>query len=271
MKYLLLCYRALRIEKEQHSSIDLARISSLAICAGFDYVSYTNVHFVELFVKPQEHFRANLVTYPSGRVLTGISLKNTEYENEYIIPRVLMNESRIPLLIDGHDPSVKLGDQYSIADFQCPGYRFLRVDPSLVECLELASEEFGRKLDIISGSGYRSRSINFDNIDTRNIQERFRFMVGQAVELKPHVGSKTPGLDLIRMGISILRMCLPITRPQQRAIGIGCHKDRLYVDFRPINHNTEKRFIVLWDAGGSPTYYNLLPRVYTTLQGMAKK
>ena len=178
MKYLLLCYRALRIEKEQHSSIDLARISSLAICAGFDYVSYTNVHYVELFVKSQEHFRANLLTYPSGRVLTGISLKNTEFENEYIIPRVLRNESRIPLLIDGHDPSIKLGDRYSIADFQCPGYRFLRVDPSLVECLELASEEFGQKLDIASGSGYRSRSINFDNIDTRNIQERFRFMVG---------------------------------------------------------------------------------------------
>ncbi|XP_062573122.1 uncharacterized protein LOC134235056 isoform X2 [Saccostrea cucullata] len=254
--------RALMIQMEEPSSISYAKLAGLAICAGFDFVTHMNDTFLEVFVKPQEQFISQIIMYPSGLIFTGVNNRNTDFEREYILPSLFANESRIPLLIDGQNENSKLSLRYAISDFRCPGYRFLRIDPSIVECLELASDEFGEKIEVLSG--YRARSVNLENIDMRPIHERFRFHVGQSVEIASKRGAE---IDLIKIGIAIMRMCPPISRPQQRTIGLGCHKDRLYLDFHPMKYGNEELYIDLWNNGGKSIYLNLLPRVRTALKG----
>ncbi|XP_061177744.1 uncharacterized protein LOC133186527 [Saccostrea echinata] len=254
--------RALMITLEEPSFITYSKLAGLAICAGFDFVSHMNDTFLELFVKPQEQFISHIIMYPSGLTLTGVSNRNTDFEREYLLPSLFVNETRIPLLIDGQNENTQLSSRYTISDFKCPGYRFIRIDPSLIECLELASDEFGEKIEVLSG--YRTRSVNLENIDMRPIKERFRFHVGQSVEIASKKGTE---IDLIKIGIAIMRMCPPISRPQQRAIGIGCHKDRLYLDFHPMKFGNEELYIDLWNNGGKSIYLNLLPRVNTALKG----
>lgn len=252
------------IELEKPSRISYSQLAGLAICAGFDFISHMSDRYLELFVKPQEHYVSNVMVYPSGFHATGVSVHNTGFEREYILPSLFANETRIPLLIDGQNGNTKLSPRYTISDFQSPGFRFLRIDSSIVECLELASNEFGEKLEVISG--FRTRSVNLENIDMRLPQERFRFHVGQSLEITSNKGTE---LELIKIGIAIMRMCPPITRPQQRAIGIGCHRDRLYVDFHPMLFGNEEKYIKLWNSGGRNVYLNLLPRVYTAIRGLS--
>jgi hypothetical protein len=47
---------------------------------------------------------------------------------------------------------------------------------------------------------------------------------------------------------SILRECPALVRLQMRAVGLGCHDDRLYVDLRPLVPGHERVYVMVWNS-----------------------
>ncbi|KAK3589129.1 hypothetical protein CHS0354_017095 [Potamilus streckersoni] len=249
--------RAARIKWSNTStgfSNSVEELARLAVCAGFDFVVIPSNSFIEVFVKYQESFQARKVSFPSGRFIMAISV----YENEtleYSYPKELDGEPIKPLLLDGHLEEIPLSESYFVKDFKHQDHRYFRVDSSLVDCLEEASTEYGQKLFVIPGSAYRPRSENLRNLDTRHHEELFRFQAGQAVEIG--LKTKFDVKDLAKVGMSVIRHCVPMLQLQQRSIGLGCHSDRLYLDIRPVFAHEETDVIHFWNGGGD-VLFNLL-------------
>lgn len=250
------------------SGITLGKLATLAVKAGFDFVQYNNPNFIQVFVSQQDNYRSQVTFFPSGLMPQGIPISNLFDEIEYSLMKAHKSEPRKPLLLDGYDSNTKLSERYRISDFQAPGFRYFRIDEAIVQCLERVSEDLGEKVEVISGSGYRVRSLNLDNIDIRQKEERYRFQLGQAVEIR--LGSNNSSVQsLIDLGKSVLRSCPIVTRLQHRGIGLGCHIDRLYMDVRPIPLGEEDKHLSVWNSGGQTLYIEMLTRVYTALTGMS--
>jgi hypothetical protein len=233
------------------------------VCAGFDYVRYSGSDHIEVFVTQQEIYRAQNLYFASGETFIAIQ-PPADQTNEYSYPKALLKETRNPLLFDGAHRDIRLSERHNVSDFACPGYRYLRVDPSMVECLEMAAEEYNGSIEIIPGSAYRVRSVNLNNIDTRHQNEKYRFQSGQAVEIRPKKNSLE---SLVDLALAVVKTCVAPLRLRQRGIGMGCHSDRLYLDIQPLQHGNEANFIKLWNSGGHQLFLKLLPYVYSALTG----
>ena len=72
-----------------------------------------------------------------------------------------------------------------------------------------------------------------------------------------YAGKEKKDLVLVHVhtcfGDSILRECPSLAQADQRAVGLGCHDDHIYLDLRPMEEGREFEFVKLWDSGSS--YY----------------
>lgn len=225
-----------------------------AICAEFDFVRYTSPQIIDVFVRRQDGFIEWKSYFPSGRGF--VSVRSPEnLTSEYGYPRALITEAQKPALIDGYDDTIHVSKYYTISDFKDNANRDLRLDPGLVECLQEASEELGRKVDIVPGSAYKTRSANLINYDILNREERLRHQAGQAARVK--LGKSGRTIDLVRLGKSLMRKCIPLLQQQQRSVGIGCYSDSLYIDVRPIWAGEETAPMHVWNSAGDDVYKEL--------------
>ncbi|XP_045182304.2 uncharacterized protein LOC123541024 [Mercenaria mercenaria] len=229
-------------------------LMNAALCAGFDYVSYTSSDFVDVFVRRQDGYLESKTYFPNGRGLLSVQAPHN-LTLEYGYPLELANEARQPSLFDGHDDKISVSKYYTISDFKDKSRRDFRLDAALVECLEEVSEEAGRKVEIVPGSGYIPRSKNMKNLDTKHPEEKVRHRSGQAARI--NFGSSTNSNDLVKLGKSLIRKCQPLLQQQQRCIGIGCHVDSLYIDVRPVMAGNETTLIHVWNSGGGAVYTEL--------------
>lgn len=63
--YIVLIFRGIKLATlPAGKESDLA---SLAVCAGFDYVKYSNQQFIEAFVKAQSGYQTLIVSYFEGK------------------------------------------------------------------------------------------------------------------------------------------------------------------------------------------------------------
>ena len=224
---------------------NLDKLARYAVCSGIDYVRYTTSSYIEGFVLPQSDHQAKLVNFIDGPSLLEVTPPSTLVE-EYNYPGHLNDEDAKPLLVDGHYDPHPVSEHYTIADIHDPGKRYLRFDSSLLECLELASDDLESVLKVIPGSAYRTRSTNQNNLDTRHPEEMWRFQAGQAVEVEAAGWNSDEALvDIAR---SILKTCTTFLRLELRGLGLGCHFDRLYLDVRPLIDGLETEFITLWNT-----------------------
>ncbi|XP_041349226.1 uncharacterized protein LOC121368556 [Gigantopelta aegis] len=224
---------------------DLNKLARHAICAGIDYVRYTTPTYIEGFVLPQSDYQAKLINFIDGPSHLEVKPPST-LADEYKHPIHLNNEDAKPQLVDGHYDQHAVSEHYTLADIKDPGKRYLRFDSSLLECLELASDDLDSVFKIVPGSAYRTRSSNRNNLDTRHPEEMWRFEAGQAVEIKH--GKTDSDQALVDMASSILKSCTTFLRLDLRGIGLGCHSDRLYLDVRPLIEGLETEFITLWNT-----------------------
>ncbi|XP_041378411.1 uncharacterized protein LOC121390613 [Gigantopelta aegis] len=241
---------------------DTGKLAQHAICAGIDYVRYTNETYIEVFVLPQSDYQGKLVYDIDDQTYFEVNPPTT-LNDDYKYPSILNDEDVKPLLIDGHNDQYTVYEYYKLADVKDPSNRYLRFDNGLLECLELVSDDFGTVVNIVHGSAYRTRSTNQINIDTRHSEEKWRFEAGQAVEIKP--GKTTSDQALVRLATSIFRSCTTFLRLDLRGIGLGCHFDRLYLDVRPLIDGSEMEFITLWNADNT-TYFDEIKMLKDALQ-----
>ncbi|XP_062572080.1 uncharacterized protein LOC134234049 [Saccostrea cucullata] len=245
--------RSLKISANTGVSLSNSKLANLAILAGFDHVTKESDHIIAS-VRPATGVNTVIVNYPN------LNMHETEPPAkdtiEYEIPAEADYSLMYPLLLDGFNDSIKLSDCYRIADLKIQKYRYFRFDLKLLECLEEASSHYEGCIKVIPGSGYRVRSDNNRNIELRHSEERWRFSVGQAVE----VGQGLSPKELSNLGLTIIRSCVRNLTPKRLILGIGAHSDRLYVDVRETTPTEE--FIKVWDAG-NPELYKELKEIET--------
>lgn len=259
-------FRAARIRVVSPKSQSQTNVlMNAAVCAGFDVVRYTSPDFVDVFVRRQNGFVERKIYYPSGRGFVSVQAPEN-VTSEYSYPAELVTEARHPPLIDGHNDSLHLSKYYAISDFKDKADRDFRLDPALVECLEEASEELGRKVEIVPLFAYKTRSSNILNQHLLHPEERVRHQAGQAARV--NLGKANSNKDLIKLGKSLMRKCLPLFQQQQRCIGIGCHNDSLYVDIRPVMAGEETSLMHVWNSGGDEVFRELHDAAETVNKGM---
>lgn len=231
----------------------LGTLASLAVCAGFDYVSYTDPTFIEVFVKAQAGYQAVLTNYIEGAAKAAVTPAGVD-DLEYSYPANLAQESVLPMLVDGgFHPDTFLSEHVRLRNVMSRDRRYFRLDTSLLECIELAEDNFAGTIEIIPDSLYRTRSVNVrNNFDLRHPQELWRFQTGQAMEVRP--SGAVDSARLLELATSILRECPTLVRLQMRALGLGCHDDRIYVDLRPLVPGHERVYVIVWNNNNRTDY-----------------
>ena len=244
--------RAARIEVSPGTSLTVKQLTSHAKLAGFDYVSFASPNYIEVCVKLQDGEEAQIVHFPLSTLLA-VPLPLNDNQ-EYAYPEEHVHESRKPLLFDRTTSSNEISDHFKLHMFLSPGVRFVRLDPVLINLLEIAYEDFTDRFYIIPGSGYRPRSVNRNNIDSRHIKEKHRFQMGQAVEIKP--SGRVNDETLFYLAIALMKAGRTV-RTQRLGIGIGAKKDRLYFHIRPLTLKTDHEAVDVWNSGNAVVYSKL--------------
>ena len=175
-------------------------------------------------------------------------------EDEYAYPSAHAQEPRRPLLFDRTTSSNEISDHFKLHMFLSPDARFVRLDPVMINLLEMAYDDFPDRFHILPGSGYRPRSINRNNLNTRHTKEKYRFQMGQAVEIKPsrYINDGT----LFDLAIALMKAARSV-QTQRLGIGIGAKKDRLYFHIAPLTLDTENEAIDVWNSGNAALYGKL--------------
>lgn len=174
--------------------------------------------------------------YPSGQVLLAVA-PSTKDTDEYSYPHEYENENKKPLLLDGSNEEINLSSHFKIKDFKFEGHRFLRVDSSLVECLDLTHKDFKGKFQILTG--YRPKSANEQEV-TWSRQQLARFQMGEAAEIMPD--SDDDILDLAKL---LMVTCTPFLRLQRRGLGIHVKqhheldRNSVYIDIYPLREDNK--------------------------------
>lgn len=150
----------------------MTEFTSKVILAGFDFVSYSDPNYIEVCVKVQDGIQTHISQFPLANLISA-PLPLGE-ENEYDYPDVLKHESRKPMLFDVTTSDNDIAEHFKLSQFVSPGKRYIRLDSVLVTLLDLTYEDFSGGFYVIPGSGYRPRSVNLDNIDTRHVKEKYR-------------------------------------------------------------------------------------------------
>nr|KAG5704395.1 hypothetical protein BaRGS_031101 [Batillaria attramentaria] len=231
----------------------LTRLGQLAVCAGMDAVQQVaNESKLQLAVR-EDGWSLEDRDLEERRTMFWEGMDNMVYpvgvdDSEYTYPDDLTEESVLPVLVDGgFPPETQISEHVRLRDVMSSDKRYFRLDASLLECIELAQEDFTGTIEILPDSVYRSRSTNFlRNFDLRHVQEKWRFQAGQAMLLRPQ-GKVTPE-TLLALATSVLRECPALVRLQMRAVGLGCHSDHIYVDLRPLIPGHERVYVMVWDA-----------------------
>ncbi|XP_056020825.1 uncharacterized protein LOC125651534 isoform X3 [Ostrea edulis] len=241
--------RSMKISVNTGASLSISRLANFAVIAGFDHVTKEYDHIIAS-VRPATGVYSVVVNYPN------LNMHETDppYTEavEYEIPAMADYSSTYPPLLDGFNTSIKLSNCYRIADIKLKKFRYFRFDSKLLECLEDASSQFEGCIKVIPGSSYRVRSENNRNIELRHAEEKWRFSVGQAVEVSNGMSLK----QLKNLGLIIIRSCVRNLISKRLILGIGAHSDRLYVDIR--ESTPQEEFVKVWDDG--------FPELYTYLK-----
>ncbi|XP_061198096.1 uncharacterized protein LOC133206181 [Saccostrea echinata] len=223
--------RGARLTVKENPNVTIPILGHAAICAGFDFVRNVDNVAIEVFVKLQDGFRTTLIPYHSGEVLIAVAPPSSE-EGEYSYSAEFDHENKKPLLVDGAREEIKLSKHFKIGDFKFEGHRFLRIDPSLVECLELTQQDFRGKIQILTG--YRPKSANEQEV-AWNRRQLARFQMGQAAEIMPRSDDEV--LNLAKM---LMVTCTPFLRLQRRGLGVHVKqleeigKNSIHVDLYPL-------------------------------------
>ena len=249
--HLFLFKRAARIEISPGASLQVQQLTQYAKLAGFDYVRFSSPSYIEVCVKLQDGEEAQIVPFPLTTLLA-VPLPLGDDE-EYAYPSTHAYEPRKPLLFDSTTSSNEISEHFKLHMFLSPGYRFLRLDPNIITLLEMAYDNFPDRFYIIPGSGYRPRSINRNNFDTRHIKEKYRFQMGQAVEIKP--SGRVNDRTLFNLAIALMKASRSL-RTEMLGIGVGAKKDRLYFHIGPLTA-AEIGAIDVWDSGNTLLYIKL--------------
>lgn len=195
----------------------------LAVLAGFDFVAIRGP-LLDIYVRNQAGIKASITPFPLLNLIRVNPPTNSGQE-------YLIDNDRIPLY-DGYDANKELSKCYKISNIRNQGVqnRYFRFDSLLLQCLEDASYEYGVCIQIVQGSGYRTKSINDINIEERHEEEKDHFIRGKAVEIVP---TNTEADDSVYdLAMTVIRACTAVLRLKQMKIGLGCHSDKIYVDIR---------------------------------------
>lgn len=185
------------------------------MCAGFDYVKFTNTDFIEVFVKEQAGYRTTLIPYPSGQIFIAVD-PPVNKPDEFTFPESLARESRKPSLLRSLDDTIPLSKHFTIGDFKDKSTPYLRVDASIVECLDLIKDSFKEPIDIMKA--FTTKSSHNELNSEWDQSQLDRFQSGQAVVIQQEDQTMEKTMDLAKL---LMSTCTPSLRMQRRGLELS--------------------------------------------------
>ncbi|OWF46932.1 uncharacterized protein LOC110454960 [Mizuhopecten yessoensis] len=239
--------RALRLETAT-SALALQDLANLAISAGFDYICLSGTSTVDVFVREQTGYLATLEVY-SRLSMLHVNPPTSEVQDYKPIYVKAESAETIPGIVDGINDKLHVSDSYMIFDFKPFDKRYFRLDVRLLECLEEVTSDIGSRLRVLAG--YKTRSMNDENIEEKHDEEKIFHTRGQAVQISGNkIGDKTDH-DLATIAFLLIKRCVPALTLKQMTLSIGCHATFVYVDVRERKDDISVNF---WNAGNDPLY-----------------
>ena len=233
-------FRAVKLQMSDDYSLSSRDMANLAIVGGFDHVTLSG-SAVYACVKATSGSVSQLTQYP--KINMHAVDPPTDKVTEYLITPYADYALAYPEIIDGNNEDLQISDCYKISHFKARNFRYLRLDPTLLECLDMASDYYGTCIDVVADSGYRPHSLNNQNIESRHEEEKWRFNVGMAAEIKPRQNTVD---EMENVALTIMRSCTPSLRLKRMKLGMGTHGDRIYIDIRQSNGSND--IFELWDV-----------------------
>lgn len=232
--------RALRLK---HRRLNLPQFGALCVCAGFDFVRPSvDQTYIEVFVRDQDGYRSTVISYPSGQAFLAV-----KPPKHFEIPESLVDEPRVPLLIDGFDDTLAMSDYFVLRDFKYrangQSKRYLRIDPLLVGCLDQARRTFGKGNNgFVIKTAYKPLH---DKTDSRRLSdnERTRLQAGLAVEVEPEVTGEE---NMRKLGLAFLNSCPSTLRLLRLGMTLGIGTMSFYVDVHPLTSDADRTFVNLY-------------------------
>ncbi|XP_060074378.1 uncharacterized protein LOC132554096, partial [Ylistrum balloti] len=239
--------RALRFETT-NSTFSPISLANLAIAAGFDYIALSGTLYVDVFVRDQAGYWATLEIYPRVSMLH-VNPATSEIDDYKPIYVKKISAETIPGIVDGINEKLPMSDNYIVSDFKPFGRRYFRIDVRLIECLEEVTSDLGSKLRILAG--YKTSSMNDENIEERHEEEKIFYTRGQAVQISGYMIDDGTRFDLNVVVSSLIKSCVPALSLKQMVLSIGCHATFIYVDIREKNSDVSVNF---WNEGNDQLY-----------------
>lgn len=131
-------------------------------------------------------------------------------------------------------------------------FRYVRVYPKLLECLQATRDFIGVPIEILSA--YKPRSYNLQNIDERSPFELLRFQSGQAVEIRV-TGYEDQEL-LGNLAVSVMRACSAQVRYEQHYLGVGMHRDRVALTMKVAEGNQLYSWLGMWNVDAKQSVFD---------------
>ncbi|XP_071181101.1 uncharacterized protein [Mytilus edulis] len=234
----------------QGDADQMKKLAALSVCAGFDFVKFLFTH-IEAFVKEQSGYRTTLNQFPSGTVMISVDLP-LENSNEFSYPESLQHESKKPALIRSLSDSTRLSKHFKIGDFKDISTSYLRIDSTLVECLDMVKESFKQGIDVLKA--YTTKSTNMEMNSEWTQEQLDRFQMGQAVVIQHEEQTTESTTELTKL---LMSTCTPTLRLQRRGLSLSIREDGIcskqpklrggkycvYVGLYPLERTEEKQYV----------------------------
>ncbi|CAG2202829.1 unnamed protein product [Mytilus edulis] len=207
------------IKNGTHGDADqMKRLAALSVCAGFDFIKFPSTH-IEAFVKEQSGYRTTLNQFPSGTVMISVN-PPLDNPNEFSYPESLQHESKKPALIRSLSDSTPLSKHFKIGDFKESSTSYLRIDSTLVECLDMVKDSFKQGIDVLKA--YTTKSTNMEMNSEWTQEQLDRFQMGQAVVIQNEEQTIESTTKLTKL---LMSTCTPALRLQRRGLSLSIRED----------------------------------------------
>lgn len=238
-------FRAIRLTLNSVTPQAISELTYLAQCAGFDYVSRPEADSVWACVKRESNRGAVVVPFLESYLLAVDPPYTDEFE-DYDYPEELEDELLKTNLFDSYDDKRnKLSANFHVKEFKHSVFRYFRLEPRLVFCLQSARDYLKKPIHILQNSAYKPTPINIVNIEDRHPEELYRHQAGQAVLIRLNNGEKQEQIELAK---HLMKGCAEDLMLSQRGVGIGLREDHMYFDVRPFVNHSSGIFINLWNV-----------------------
>jgi uncharacterized protein YcbK (DUF882 family) len=205
----------------------IARLGALAVCAGFDHVSHDiadSGSYLTVSVRKQKGIHGRITTFPSGVTFVEVDIPHghkTDYQSSDDSASLFDSDGRSQRQLSSH---YQVRDFLSYHPVTNQPYRYFRLKPELVYCLEIVHTALKDEIQIVSGY----RTVSEDTNKAINETDNRMHTEGRGLQVK----STSSVIQPISLATVIVEECGTYFVAKGQHLGIILLNDGVYFDMR---------------------------------------